>query len=99
VDRPIAPSAYRLASSGTGAARLQFSCSPCLADLRTASAEAAGTDVAMYGSRVTNNFHRLHFMSFPLILYYPHGEVRIALRNGIQWKSTHKTVADGSVLS
>src|SRR5216684_9378550 len=33
VDRLIAPSAHYLASSGIGSARLQLSCSPCLADL------------------------------------------------------------------
>ena len=33
VDRSITPSAHRLASSGIGSARLQLSCSPCLADL------------------------------------------------------------------
>src|SRR5665213_3075023 len=33
VDRLITPSAHYLASSGTSSARLQVSCSPCLADL------------------------------------------------------------------
>ena len=33
VDRLITPSAHYLASSGIGSARLQLSCSPCLADL------------------------------------------------------------------
>src|SRR3954453_21952127 len=33
VDRSITPSAHYLASSGIGSARLQMSCSPCLADL------------------------------------------------------------------
>ena len=33
VDRLITPSAHHLASSGIGSARLQLSCSPCLADL------------------------------------------------------------------
>jgi len=33
VDRSITPSARFLASSGIGSARLQASCSPCLADL------------------------------------------------------------------
>ena len=33
VDRSITPSAHYLASSGIGSARLQFSCSPCLANL------------------------------------------------------------------
>jgi hypothetical protein len=32
-DRSITPSAHSLASSGIGSARLQLSCSPCLADL------------------------------------------------------------------
>jgi hypothetical protein len=44
VDRSITPSAHYLASSGIGSARLQSSCSPCLADLYTATAKAAGTD-------------------------------------------------------
>src|SRR5258708_13764101 len=48
-DRLITPTAHYLASSGIGSARLQFSCSPCLADLWTASAEAVDTDVTMYG--------------------------------------------------
>jgi hypothetical protein len=33
MDRLITPSAHYLASSGIGSARLQFHCSPCLADL------------------------------------------------------------------
>jgi hypothetical protein len=33
VDRLITPSAHYLASSGISSARLQLSCSPCLADL------------------------------------------------------------------
>ena len=57
VDRLITPSARYLASSGIGSARLQFSCSPCLADLWTAPTVAAGTDVAACGSPVTINFH------------------------------------------
>jgi hypothetical protein len=65
VDRLITPSAHYLASSGIGSARLQFSCSPCLADLLTAPAEAAGADFAVYGSPVTSNFHRLCFMPSP----------------------------------
>jgi hypothetical protein len=42
VDRSITPSAHHLASSGIGSARLQFRCSPCLANLYA----AATTDVA-----------------------------------------------------
>jgi hypothetical protein len=33
VDQSITPSAHYFASSGIGSARLQFCCSPCLADL------------------------------------------------------------------
>ena len=86
-DRLITPTAHYLASSGIGSARLQFSRSPCLANLWTASAEAADTYVTMYGPPVTINFPRLRFMPFP------GGEVRIALRNETQWKPTHRTVA------
>ena len=46
LDRSITPSAHLLASSGIGSARLQLSCSPCLADLYVAFARAAGTDLA-----------------------------------------------------
>src|SRR3977135_3388305 len=73
-DRLITPTAHYLASSGIGSARLQFSCSPCLADLWTASAEAVDTDVTMYGP-CHHQLPRLRFMPFP------DGEVRIALRN------------------
>src|ERR1700686_2123655 len=44
LDRSITPSARYLASSGIGSARLQLSCSPCLADLYAALAGAAGAD-------------------------------------------------------
>jgi hypothetical protein len=46
VDRSITPSALLLASSGIGSARLQVSCSPCLADLYAAPIKAAGADFA-----------------------------------------------------
>jgi hypothetical protein len=41
VDRLITPSAHYLASSGIGPAWLQFSCSPCLANLYAATADFA----------------------------------------------------------
>src|ERR1700726_2060533 len=46
LDRSITPSAGCLASSGIGSARLQLSCSPCLADLYAAPIKAAGADFA-----------------------------------------------------
>jgi hypothetical protein len=46
LDRSITPSARCLASSGIGSARLQLSCSPCLADLYAAPIKAAGADFA-----------------------------------------------------
>jgi hypothetical protein len=101
VDRLITPTAHYLASSGIGSARLQFSCSPRLVDLWTAPAEAAGTDVAVYGSSVIINFHRLRFIPFPDVwmLHWPHGEVRIALRNETQWKPTLGQWASRSVIA
>jgi len=49
VDRLITPSAHYLASSGTGSARLQLSCSPCLADLKAGSAETIENSVTVSG--------------------------------------------------
>jgi hypothetical protein len=46
LDRLITPSARCLASSSIGSARLQLSCSPCLADLYAAPVKAAGADFA-----------------------------------------------------
>jgi hypothetical protein len=40
LDRSITPSARCLTSSGIGSARLQLSCSPCLADLYAAAKRA-----------------------------------------------------------
>ena len=65
VDRLITPSAHYLASSGIGSARLQSNCSPCLADLWTASAAVAGTDIVIWLFLVTIVFHAMRFMLFP----------------------------------
>src|ERR1700730_2373158 len=55
LDRSITPSAHLLASSGIGSARLQLSCSPCLADLYVAFARE-GTDLPATGPPVTISF-------------------------------------------
>jgi hypothetical protein len=65
VDRLITPSAHYLASSGIGSARLQLNCSPCLADLWTASATVVSTDISIWFSPVIIVFQAMRFMLFP----------------------------------
>jgi hypothetical protein len=65
VDRLITPSAPHLASSGIGSARLHLSCSPCLADLWTALAEAVGADVVMWVAAVAIIFGAMYFVPLP----------------------------------
>ena len=54
VDRSITPSAHHLASSDIGSARLQSSCSPCLADLWTAPRWRAR--ISLCGSLLSPSF-------------------------------------------
>jgi hypothetical protein len=52
----------------------------------------AGTDIVIWFFPLTIVFHVMRFMQFPddSRLHRTRGEARVALRNGSQWRPTHK---------